>query len=110
VQGTHGAELSPELDQSRIDEIVDVGVAPEDEGYSGLESPRMVEVLREHDVTEVTVVGLATDYCVRATARDAIAEGFAVTVDTSAVRPVEVQPGDGDRALAELEGLGARLS
>jgi nicotinamidase/pyrazinamidase len=110
VQGTHGAELSAQLDRSRIHEIVDVGVAREDDGYSGLESPRMLEVLRANDVTAVTVVGLATDYCVLATARDAIAEGFEVTVDTSAVRPVEVQPGDGARALAELEGLGARIA
>jgi nicotinamidase/pyrazinamidase len=110
VQGTPGAELSSQLDRSRIDEVVDVGVAREDDGYSGLESPRMLEVLRANDVTSVTVVGLATDYCVLATARDAIGEGFEVTVDTSAVRPVEVAPGDGERALAELEGLGARIT
>jgi nicotinamidase/pyrazinamidase len=110
VRGTAGAELSAELDQGPIDEIIDVGVAREDDGYSGLESPRMVEMLREHGVTAVTVVGLATDYCVLATARDAIGEGFEVTVDTSAVRPVEVEPGDGERALAELERLGARIA
>ncbi|WP_259316085.1 isochorismatase family protein [Capillimicrobium parvum] len=109
VQGTPGAELSPQLDRSRIAVIVDAGVRPQDDGYSGFESPRMLEVLREHGITAVTVVGLATDYCVLHTARDAIGAGFAVTVDTSAVRPVDVRPGDGERALAELGALGARI-
>jgi len=109
VQGTPGAELSPELDQSRIDAIVDAGVRPEDDGYSGFESPRMMELIGKHRITAVTVVGLATDYCVLHTARDAIRHGLEVTVDTSAVRPVEVNPGDGERALAELEGMGARI-
>lgn len=110
VQGTPGAELSPRLDRSRLKAIVDVGVRPEDAGYSGLESPRLHELLREHGITAVTVVGLATDYCVLHTARDAIGAGLEVTVDTSAVRPVEVEPGDGERALAELERLGARIA
>ena len=109
VQGTRGAELHPDLDRSRIDEVVDTGTRPEDEGYSAFEEPRMREVLREHGITDVTVVGLATDYCVLNTARDALREGFAVTVDSSAVRSVDVTPGDGDRALAELEELGARI-
>ncbi|MFN8202894.1 MAG: isochorismatase family protein [Solirubrobacteraceae bacterium] len=109
VQGTPGAELSPKLDRSRLQAIVDVGVRPQDAGYSGLESPRLRELLREHGITAVTVVGLATDYCVLHTARDAIGAGLEVTVDTSAVRPVEVEPGDGERALAELERLGAHI-
>jgi nicotinamidase/pyrazinamidase len=109
VQGTRGAELHPDLDTSRIAEIIDTGTRPEDEGYSAFEEPRMAEVLREHGITDVTVVGLATDYCVLNTARDALREGFRVTVDTSAVRAVDVNPGDGDRALAELEELGARI-
>ncbi len=109
VQGTRGAELHPDLDTSRIAEVVDTGTRPEDEGYSAFEEPRMAQVLREHGITDVTVVGLATDYCVLNTARDALRERFAVTVDTSAVRAVDVEPGDGDRALAELEALGARI-
>ena len=61
VQGTPGAELSPQLDRSRIAAIVDAGVRPQDDGYSGFETPRMLEVLREHGITAVTVVGLATE-------------------------------------------------
>jgi nicotinamidase/pyrazinamidase len=110
VRGTDGADFSPRLDVDRIDTIVDAGVGRDEEGYSGFESPRLDEVLRQNHIDAVTVVGLATDYCVLATARDAARKGYKVTVDTSAVRPVEVEPGDGDRALAELAGLGARIA
>jgi nicotinamidase/pyrazinamidase len=54
-------------------------------------------------------VGLATDYCVKETALDALRLGFAVTVDRSAVRPVEVAPGDGERALAEIAAAGGTI-
>ena len=55
----------------------------------------------------MTVVGLATDYCVKNTALEALQEGFAVTVDTTAVRGVDVEPGDSERALAEMRAAGA---
>ena len=58
----------------------------------------------------MTVVGLATDYCVKHTALEALREGFAVTVDTTAVRGVDVEPGDSDRALAELRAAGAVMA
>jgi nicotinamidase/pyrazinamidase len=57
----------------------------------------------------VTVVGLATDYCVKNTALDALRAGFQVTVDTNAVRGVDVRPGDSERALDELREAGAAL-
>ena len=66
-------------------------------------------MLREHDVDEVTVVGLATDYCVRATSLDALRHGFAVTVDRDGVRGIDVEPGDSERALAELRDAGASV-
>ncbi|HEU4658463.1 MAG TPA: isochorismatase family protein [Capillimicrobium sp.] len=110
VQGTPGAELHPALDRQPVDAVVDAGIRPEDEGYSAFENPAMLEVLRGHGITSMTVVGLATDYCVLHTARDALAEGFDVTIDTSAVRAVDVEPGDGERALAELAERGARIA
>jgi nicotinamidase/pyrazinamidase len=58
----------------------------------------------------VTVVGLATDYCVKHTALHALREGFPVTVDTTAVRGVEVEPGDSERALEEMRTAGASLA
>jgi nicotinamidase/pyrazinamidase len=103
VQGTPGAELHPSLDRSKIDHVVDVGSGQTDEGYSGFEKSDLAEILRRHSIDAVTVVGLATDYCVRATALDALREGFAVTVDRGGVRGIDVNPGDSERALEEIE-------
>jgi nicotinamidase/pyrazinamidase len=110
VRDTEGAQLHPALDQQHIDAVIDKGQRPDTEGYSAFESAELEQLLREHAVTALTVVGLATDYCVLNTARDALREGFAVTVDTSATRAVDATPGDGDRALAELRGLGANVT
>jgi nicotinamidase/pyrazinamidase len=109
VQGTPGAELHPALDRSAIDEVVDKGQDPLTEGYSGFDATPLAERLREHDVDEVTVVGLATDYCVLHTALDALALGLRVTVPRDAVRAVEVAPGDGERALERLALAGAKV-
>lgn len=107
VQGTAGAELHPALRPELIDAIIDKGQSADTDGYSAFESDELRQLLLEQGVTAVTVVGLATDYCVLNTARDALHEGLAVTVDTSATRAVDVEPGDGERALEELRGLGA---
>ncbi|HEX4718614.1 MAG TPA: nicotinamidase [Thermoleophilaceae bacterium] len=106
VQGSEGAELYRSLDRSRIDHVVDVGAGQADEGYSGFEKSDLAEILRRHDIDAVTVVGLATDYCVRATALDALREGFTVTVDRAGVRGIDVESGDSDRALAEIAAAG----
>jgi nicotinamidase/pyrazinamidase len=108
VQGSPGAELHPSLDRSRIDYVVDVGTGQSDEGYSGFEKSDLAEILRRHEIDAVTVVGLATDYCVRASALDAIREGFDVTVDREGVRGIDVEPGDSERALEEIEAAGGR--
>ncbi len=107
VRDTEGAQLHPALDRARIDAVIDKGQRRDTEGYSAFENPELGQRLRENGVTAVTVVGLATDYCVLNTARDALREGLAVTVDTSATRAVDAGPGDGERALSELRGLGA---
>ena len=110
VRDTEGAQLHPDLDVSAIDEVVDKGADPATEGYSGFDGTALAGVLREHGIDHVTVVGLATDYCVKHTALEALREGFPVTVDTTAVRGVEVEPGDSERALAELRAAGASLA
>jgi nicotinamidase/pyrazinamidase len=108
VQGSEGAELHASLDRNRIDYVVDVGSGRTDEGYSGFEKSDLAEILRRHQIDSVTVVGLATDYCVRASALDALREGFAVTVDRAGVRGIDVEPGDSERALAEIEAAGGK--
>jgi nicotinamidase/pyrazinamidase len=110
VQGTHGAEFHPAMEHVRLDAVVDVGRGREDEGYSGFEKSDLATILSEHDVDEVYVCGLATDYCVRASAIDACAEGFAVTVVEDAIRGVEVKPGDSERALGEMREAGATVA
>jgi nicotinamidase/pyrazinamidase len=110
VQGTPGAEFHTGLDRALVDAVVDTGYTPDLEGYSGFEATNLEALLREHDVEDVTVVGLATDYCVKHTALDALRKGFRVTVDASAVRPVEVEPGDGERALEEVRAAGGAIA
>jgi nicotinamidase/pyrazinamidase len=110
VAGTLGAQLHPSLDQTNVNVIVDKGQAVDTDGYSGFEGTDLEEILRERGITQVTVVGLATDYCVKNTALDALRAGFQVTIDTNAVRGVEVEPGDSERALAEVRAAGGVMA
>lgn len=112
VQGTPGAEFHPDLRLLEGTVIVSKGMNPVDEGYSlfegKLEDGRdALTALRELGVTQVHVGGLATDYCVRATTLDALAARFDVFLLEDAIRAVEVQPGDGERAIAEMREAGA---
>jgi nicotinamidase/pyrazinamidase len=109
VRETSGAQLHPGIEASNIDAVVDKGQAPEREGYSGFEGTELERLLHEHEVQTVHVAGLALDYCVKATALDAKRAGFDVVVHRAATRPVDVQPGDGDRAIDELERAGVRV-
>src|SRR3954447_12528861 len=108
VAGTPGAELHPGLDAARVDVIVDKGKDPSTEGYSGFDGTDLAALLRERGIDRVTVAGLATDYCVRATALDALREGFAVTVDRAGVRGID--DGDSERALGEVEAAGGLVA
>ena len=110
VQGTPGAELHPALDRTLVDAVVDAGQDTDKEGYSGFEDTRLEELLRERGIDHVTLVGLATDYCVKHTALDALRLGFGVTIDSTAVKPVDVQPGDGERALEEVRAAGGSIA
>jgi nicotinamidase/pyrazinamidase len=110
VRGTHGADFHPAMDHIELDAVVDVGQGREDEGYSGFENSDLARILRDHDADEVYVCGLATDYCVRASALDACREGFDVTVVEDAVRGVEVNEGDSGRAFQDMRDAGARIA
>ena len=110
VAGTPGAELHHALDPTPIDAVVDKGQDVGTEGYSGFEGTRLADILRDHGVDHVTVVGLATDYCVKNTALDALREGFSVTVDSTATRGVEVEEGDSERALEQVRAAGASVA
>jgi nicotinamidase/pyrazinamidase len=109
VQETAGAELHPELDAARIEFIITKGWHPDEEAYSGFHGTELAKILREKGVTGVVVCGIATDYCVRATTHDALQEGFEVVVLEDAIRGVDVNLGDSQRALDELRQVGARV-
>ena len=116
VAGTWGAHLHPLLNVAGP--LIRKGSNGED-GYSGFtmrdpatgeERPTELEsLLREHEVTRLVISGLATDYCVRGTVLDACRLGFDATVLTEAVAAVELAPGDGAAALAEMSAAGAKL-
>ena len=115
VADTWGAELHPALDVPQGTPIVRKGSNGED-GYSaftmrdaesGKDVPTMLEpLLQTAGVEEVVIVGLATDYCVKATSLDAIRLEFRTTVLADAIAAVDVTEGDGERALAELQAAG----
>jgi nicotinamidase/pyrazinamidase len=106
VAGTRGAAFDARLDQKSVDAVIDKGIDRETDGYSGFASTQLASDLRVHGVRRVFVCGLATDYCVKATALDAHAAGFETIVVADASAAVEVAPGDEARALEELRNAG----
>jgi nicotinamidase/pyrazinamidase len=110
VQGSPGAELHPALEQAEVDIVLDKGQDQATDGYSAFETPELGELLRDRGVDNITVVGLATDYCVKNTVLDGVREGFAVRVDAEAVRGVDVNAGDADRAIDEMRAAGAQIT
>jgi nicotinamidase/pyrazinamidase len=109
VQHTAGAELHPELDATKVQLVITKGSHPDHEAYSGFHGTDLAKILRDKGIQRVVVCGIATDYCVRATAHDALHEGFQVLVLEDAIRGVEVQPGDCQRAIEELRQAGAEM-
>jgi len=119
VAGTWGAELHPALEVSPDSPRVRKGSDGED-GYSGFtmrdplsgeEIPTELDaLLRDRGVERVVICGLATDYCVRATVLDALRLGYETTVLGDAIAAVELLPGDGERALGEMQEAGAVLA
>ena len=116
VGGSWGADFHPQL--TVAGPAVKKGVNGED-GYSGFSvkdpttgdtsSTELESVLRERGIGKVVVVGLATDYCVSATALDATRLGFGTEVLQDAIAAVDLQPGDGDRARAAMAAAGCVL-
>jgi nicotinamidase/pyrazinamidase len=108
VQGTRGAEFHPDLLEDPRIEIVSKGMGDED-SYSAFDGTELARLLRERGVEEVWVGGLATDYCVKQTVLDGLGEGFRVKAVAEAMRPVELNPGDGQQAITEMRRAGAEI-
>jgi nicotinamidase/pyrazinamidase len=109
VAGTEGAELHPDLDRVKLDFVLDKGQDPDSQGYSSFHGSGLAELLREHGVDRLYVTGLTTDYCVKNSVLDALREGFEVVVVEDAIRAVNVNEGDGERALEEMRAAGATV-
>jgi nicotinamidase/pyrazinamidase len=116
VGDTWGAELHPDL--MVVGEVIRKGTEGED-GYSGftVRDPRsgrrqgtsLEPLLQRRGVARTVIIGLATDYCVKATALDASAKGFHTIVPMEAVAAVELRPGDGERALEAIVASGGEV-
>jgi nicotinamidase/pyrazinamidase len=114
VQETPGAAFHRDLLLPADTVIVSKGMDPEEDAYSCFQAEDaggmpFAAALGERGVQRLYVGGLATDYCVRATVMDALREGFEVLVLADAIRAVDLQPGDGTRAIEEMREAGARF-
>ena len=108
VQNTKGAEFHPDLrDDPRIT-VISKGLGNSD-CFSAFDETDLASRLHQQGVEEVVVGGLASDYCVKNTVLDALKLGFKVKALENAMRAVELQPGDGDRAIAEMRAAGAEI-
>jgi nicotinamidase/pyrazinamidase len=107
VRGTPGAELDARLDRSPIDAVIDKGTQREAPGYSAFESTPLRSLLEKQGVDSVTITGLATEYCVKHTALDALRAGLAVTIPIAALRGIDDR--DANSALEELAAAGAQV-
>jgi len=108
VQNTKGAQFNPALrDDPRIN-VISKGLGDTD-CYSAFDETDLGSQLRDARVEELVVGGLATDYCVKNTVLDALGRGFKVKAVEDAMRAVELQPGDGERAIAEMRAAGAEI-
>lgn len=112
VQGTPGAELHPALRAPATAIVASKGMDPHDDGYSNMDAllpngQQLLDRLRADGITRIYVGGLATDYCVKATTLDALHSGLEVVLLLDACRAVDLKPGDGERAIAEMAAAGA---
>ena len=107
VQGSAGANFHPDLKLSNDVVIVSKGMGSDEDSYSGFdgrntEGVKLADLLRQQGVKRIFVGGLATDYCVKHTVLDGLKEGFAVVLLEDAIRGVDLNPGDSERAIVEM--------
>ncbi len=115
MQGSRGAEFHRDLDLSRVARIFRKGTDPTIDSYSGFfdnghrKATGLGDYLREQNVTDVYVMGLATDYCVKWSALDAIQLGFRTHLIEDGSRGVELKPGDVRAAIEEVRRAGGAI-
>jgi len=114
VQNTFGAAFHPKLKVDKNWIIVKKAFLPEKDAYSGFEGKDdlgkgLAEILKIHQIRKIVVVGLATEYCVKATALEGIKYGFEVTVIKKGIRAVNVHPDDEEKAIEEMKKVGIKI-
>ena len=116
VWKTRGAGFHPDLDNNSIQDVFYKGYRENQDDYSGFAGIAQVggsekfslnDELKRRDVDRIFIVGLATDYCVKATVLDGLKLGFEVVVIEDGIRAVNLKPGDGDKAIQEMKDAGA---
>ena len=111
VRDTEGAAFHPLLNIESIDKIFLKGTENRNDGYSAFEATNqnLEEFLRDAGTEELYICGLATDYCVKSSAVDAVKAGFIVKVLTDAIQAVELHPGDSAAAIAAMQEAGCQM-
>jgi nicotinamidase/pyrazinamidase len=109
VAGTAGAQFATTLQMPPETVVISKATSAESDAYSGFAGTDLEEQLRAASARRVAVCGLATDYCVLQTVRDALAKGFKVLVLEDAIAAVERNAGDGERAIAVMRAMGAEI-
>lgn len=111
VHNTRGAEFHPDLNSVKIRQVFLKGTGNKDDGYSAFEATNLdlAKYLKGKGVTELYVTGLATDYCVRASAIDASRSGFKTFVVEDAVAAVNIHPGDDVQAFDDMKKAGVTI-
>lgn len=115
IDGSPGAAFNPQLRTDLIQKVFKKGTDPNIDSYSGFfdndkkQATGLSTYLKSQGIAELWVCGLATDYCVKATALDALAQGFKVVVYAPGCRAVDLNPGDGQRALNEMSTAGCEV-
>lgn len=107
IANTLGAQFAADLRLPPDVTVISKAAGPDKDAYSGFEDTELEAVLRSHGVRRVFVGGLATDYCVLNTVKDALENRYQVYVLSDAVRAVNIHPGDGDKAIQEMTAKGA---
>ena len=115
VMNTRGAEFHPDLRLPAEAVIVSKGMGETEDAYSAFQARNESDVplaalLNARDVNHLYIAGLATDYCVKSSAVDGLDQGFRVTLVLDGVRAVNLQPSDGEQALAEMRARGAQVA
>lgn len=110
VAGTPGAEIHEALNLPANTQVISKANTREKEAYSGFQDTDLLAHLRARGCCRIFVGGLATDYCVKETVLDALSNDVAVVVLEDAIRALDVKPGDGARALADMVARGAAVA